>query len=149
MLIDVLRGIDILIELAREHIIRRRVNVQIELHQKLVYLIVVYGVVEIGKAGTLRNGFKPFGKAAYIRGVVVFLNMLARPCDSHAVQDLKEVKVKHTQKRCGCAGFWRLLAPCGKHTLGAAEYLVNRMGRVKLFVYHGGFAFIGKLKLIA
>ena len=141
--------VQILRELTGMDEFRRRVYGQVQLGEQLEYFLVVDGIRECGQHGTEGDGLVSSGKIPNIRHIVVFLYMLARASDGHAVQNFKEIEVQPFQKICRCSLFFRQLAPGVVDLLSLAEHRVNICLCLELFIELCRISLIGQGQLVA
>ena len=126
----------------------RGIDGQSQEHQLFINLIIINGRFQVGQRRLLGDGLEPLGEAANGRGIIILLDMLSGTGNSHAIQDFKEIKVQHFQKICRGAFLRGPIAPCGKGTLGIAEYFIQAAADVHFSVYNVRMPLIGKGNLI-
>ena len=96
-----------------------------------------------------RQGFETFREVADVLGVVEGLNVLARPGNGHAVQQLEKIEVQRSQDGAGGALLRWQLGPGVERRLCTPEYLVDVLLGAQLVAKQPCIAFISQGQLVA
>ena len=120
--------VGIFFQFARKNVVRRAVNIQIQVDKMLEDLVVADGTSQICQVGAVGLGRQPLGEFADGSGIVVCFNMFPGSGNGHTVQNLKEVKVQHGQE-VFCGTLFRFpFAPGVECFLSIPEDLINGTG---------------------
>jgi hypothetical protein len=95
-----------------------------------------------------RLWFSALRERADVRSVVERLDMLTRPGDRHAVQQLEEVEIQGVEDRRGCPFLRGQVRPSVEYGLGLAENLVDVLFGSQFDVELLGIPFISERELI-
>ena len=90
----IVRQLLILLDFTCEDVVGGHIDAQAQLHQLLVNLVVVDGIIQICQAWTDRDRLQSLRELSNSVCVIVLLDMLPRTCDGHTVQQLKEVEIQ-------------------------------------------------------
>ena len=133
----------------RQNIVRGCIDTQVQIVQLIGYLLVCDGIIEVCQFGTLGNRTQTRWKLTYLRGIVIFLNMLTAASNSHSIQHLEEVKRKHIEQflRGALLGVFDF-RPRIILGLSRTEDIFNRTVCIQLVVNQTLITLISQLQLV-
>src|SRR5574344_69524 len=117
--------VDVFLHLAWEDVCRRCVNLQLQLHELLVDLVIIYRRRKIRKTRPLRYRLASFRKFADLLSVVIFFDMLSGSGNRNRIQYFKEIKVQRFKETVHSTSLHWQFAPGIKSSLCLTKYFID------------------------